>query len=106
MDRLQTAGIPAGMVSNAEDLFKDPQLRHREHFQKLEHNEIGSYTYELPSMRFSGNPHQPQRPAPLLGEHTEYVLKDLLGYTEEEVTEFLIRGVITTDEDLPEVGSL
>ncbi len=105
MELFQTADIPAGIVSNAEDLFKDPQLRHREHFKKVEHKEIGSYTYELPSMRFSRNPHQPQRPAPLLGEHTEFVLKDLLGFTDEEVTD-LIQGVITTDDDLPEVGSL
>jgi crotonobetainyl-CoA:carnitine CoA-transferase CaiB-like acyl-CoA transferase len=56
-------------------------------------------------MRFSKMPHQPQRPAPLLGEHTEHVLRDLLGYTDDEIAEFLIQGVITTDDDIPEVGS-
>jgi benzylsuccinate CoA-transferase BbsF subunit len=101
MDLCQKAGIPAGKVANAEDLFNDPQLNHREHFKKLEHKEIGAYTIELPSVRFSKMPHQPQHPAPLLGEHTDLVLRDILGYTDEEIAEFLIEGVITTDEDLP-----
>jgi benzylsuccinate CoA-transferase BbsF subunit len=106
VDMLQSAGVPAGVVVTSEDLFNDPQLKHREHFKKLEHKEIGPYSYELPSIRFSKMPHQPQRPAPLLGEHTEYVLKDLLCYSDDEIAEFLIQGVITTDDDLPEVGSL
>ena len=101
MDLLQKAGVPAGIVSNAQDLFNDPQLKHREHFKKLEHPEVGAYTCELPSMHFSKTEHQVHRPAPLLGEHTEYVYRDILGYTDEEIAEFLIQGVITTDDDLP-----
>lgn len=101
MDLCQKADIPAGIVSKAQDLFNDPQLAYRNHFQKLEHAEIGSYTCELPSMQFSKVPHQRQRPAPLLGEHTEYVYRDLLGYGDDEIAEFLSQGVITTEEDLP-----
>ena len=67
---------------------------------------MGTHSYELPSSRFSKMPHQPQKPAPLLGEHTEYVLRELLEYTDDEIAEFLIQGIITTDEDLPDAGSL
>jgi hypothetical protein len=35
------------------------------------------------------------------GEHTEYVIGDLLGYTDDAIADFLIDGVITTDDDLP-----
>jgi len=102
---LQEAGVPAGRLANTGDLFDDPQLQHRQHFDEVDHPEIGKHTIEVPSMHFSKMPHQPQRPAPMIGEHTDYVLKELLGYTDDEVADFLIDGVITTDEDLPEVGS-
>lgn len=101
MDLLQSAGVPAGVVANAEDVLNDPQLKHREHFGKLEHEEIGSYTYERPAIRFSKMPLPRQQPAPLIGEHTEYILSNLLGYTDDEISDLLIDGVITTDDDLP-----
>ncbi len=101
MEFLQSAGVPAGIVASTEDLFNDPQLKQREHFGTLEHKVVGRHSYELPSFRFSKMPHQPQRPAPLLGEHNEYVLKELLGFTDDEIVQFLIEGAITTDADLP-----
>ena len=101
MALLQAAGVPAGVVANARDLLNDPQLKHREHFGELEHEEIGTYTYERPAMHFSKAPFPPQRPSPLIGEHTEYVLGELLGYTDDEIADLLIDGVITTDDDLP-----
>jgi len=97
---LQSEGIPAGMVSTAEELFKDPQLKHRSHFGTLNHAVIGDYTYELPPYRFSKMPPPAQRPAPLLGEHNEYVLKDILGYSDDDISDFIINGAVTTDADL------
>ena len=99
MELLQSAGVPAGIVATTEDLFNDPQLEHREHFRTLEHEVIGPYSHELPSFRFSKTPYQPQRPAPLLGEHNEYVLKDILGYSDDEIAGFLVERAITTEAD-------
>jgi benzylsuccinate CoA-transferase BbsF subunit len=101
MERLQSAGISAGIVATNEDLFNDPQLKHRGHLETLEHPLVGEHSYELPSFRFSRVPPRQQRPAPLLGEHNEYVFKELLGYSDDEIAEFLIGGAITTDADLP-----
>ena len=101
MELLQSVGVSAGIVATTEDLFNDPQLKHREHFKILEHKEIGPYSHERPPFRFSKMPYQQQRPAPLLGEDNEYVLKDLLGYTDDEIAEFLIDGAVTTEADLP-----
>ena len=102
---LQSAGVPAGVVATCEDLFNDPQLKHREHFGQVEHAEVGTYTYERPSFQFSKIPPQPQRPAPLLGEHTDMILREFLGYSDDEIAELLIEGVITTDDDWPDLGS-
>jgi len=98
--RLQSAGIPSGNVATALDLLKDPQLIHRSHFGTLVHEEIGEHIYERSAIRFPEAAHPPQRPAPLLGEHTGEVL-EMLGYNDDEIAECLIDGTITTDEDLP-----
>ncbi len=50
-------------------------------------------------------PHREQIPAPMLGEHTDYILRDVLKYTDDEITDLLIEGVITTEDDLPEAGN-
>jgi len=106
MELLQSAGVPAGVVQNAGDIFNDPQLKHREHFEVLEHKIIGKHTVERPPYRFHKAPYPRQRPAALLGEDNEYVLKELLGYTDDEIAELLIDKAITTDADLPPEGSL
>jgi benzylsuccinate CoA-transferase BbsF subunit len=102
---LQSVGVPSGIVATCEDLFKDPQLKHRRHFGQAEHKEIGIYSYERPPFRFSKNPPQPQRPGPLLGEHNQIVLQEFLGYSEDEISDLLIEGVITTEEDWPDIAS-
>ena len=43
MRSLQRTGVPAGMVNDCRDLFEDPQLNYRGHFQYLDHPEIGTY---------------------------------------------------------------
>ena len=55
MKTLQAAGIPAGVVQTPEDLFKDDQLKYREHFKILNHPEIGNHNYEMPAFRLSEN---------------------------------------------------
>ena len=84
MDTLQSVGVPAGVVNDCRDLFEDLQLLHRGHFQYPVHAELGSYAVERSEMDLSRTPGSIDRPAPLLGEHTEYVLRELIGLTEEE----------------------
>jgi len=71
-----------------------------ESFSKAEAREIGIYTCELPSMHFQGSS-PTAASGPPIGRTTEYVYRDLLGYTDEEIAEFIMQGVITTEEDLP-----
>ena len=92
MRLLQGAGVPAAVAATAYDLFQDPQLRHREHFVRLDHPEMGRRSYDAPSFRLSRTPHELRR-APLLGEHTHFVATELLGYTDEEFATLLAEGV-------------
>jgi benzylsuccinate CoA-transferase BbsF subunit len=92
MRLMQAAGVPAGVVNDPEDMFKDAQLTYRDHFPKIEHPEIGTFIGRRDAFRFSGMKTQLKR-SPLLGEHTETVCKEFLGMSEEEYIELLIEGV-------------
>lgn len=86
MQRMQAAGVPAGMVESIEDLFSDPQLQHRGHFRRLNHTEMGEVEYDGPAFRLSATS-DGQFAAPCLGEHTEHVCKEFLGMGEKEFQE-------------------
>ena len=94
METLQAAGVPAGMVNDSRDLFDDAQLRHREHFQRLEHPEIGQYPSDRSEFKLSGTPGNLDRPAPILGQHTEYVLREMIGLSEQEYGSLMEDGVL------------
>jgi crotonobetainyl-CoA:carnitine CoA-transferase CaiB-like acyl-CoA transferase len=78
MVRLQEAGVPAGVVAQAEDLHQDPQLIHRGHFMYVDHPVLGSYASDLPAFRLSLVKPRTPRPSPCLGEHNEFVVKEIL----------------------------
>ncbi|MBI4308136.1 MAG: CoA transferase [Chloroflexi bacterium] len=94
METLQVAGVPAGVVQTAQDLFADPQLRHRGHFTWLEHREMGRCAYDGPAFRLSKTPGAPRMPAPCLGEHNAHVYREVLGYSDEEVAQMVEDGVM------------
>jgi len=100
MTVLQQAGVSAGIVASAQDLFADPQLRHRQHFRILNHAAIGPHSYHSPAYRLSKTPCELRKAAPCLGEDNLYVLRDILGYSEDDISDMLSDGILTTDGDL------
>lgn len=95
MHALQARGVPAGVVQTAADVVdRDPQLRYRGHWVKLEHPEMGATIYNAPPMRFSRTPVELKRPAPLLGEHTDEICRELLGLSDAETQELKEAGVL------------
>lgn len=84
MGRLQAVGVPAGVVNDTRDLFEDEQLRHRNHFTWLDHPEMGRYATDYTESHLSATPGRLDRPAPLLGQDTEYALREIIGLTAEE----------------------
>jgi crotonobetainyl-CoA:carnitine CoA-transferase CaiB-like acyl-CoA transferase len=90
MVRLQKRGIPAGVVQNAADRYeRDPQLKARSYFVPLPHSEIGTWPIEGFPAKFQNTPVDvgslPGRAAPMMGEDNDYVYRDLLGLTAEEI---------------------
>lgn len=94
MDSLQRAGVEAGVVQDFEDLLHDPQLGHRKHFQKLEHGVLGELSFERSGFRLADQPGGFDRPGPLLGEHNEAVLGDILGLSADEIEALVADGVV------------
>jgi benzylsuccinate CoA-transferase BbsF subunit len=94
VEMLQRHGVPAGVVAKAVDLFEDPQLAHRDHFWPLEHPEMGTYLYNGPAYRLSETPAIGRWAPPMLGEHTDYVLKELLGYSAAEIEALAAAGLL------------
>jgi benzylsuccinate CoA-transferase BbsF subunit len=92
MRRMQGAGVPSGVVQSGEDLVADPQLNHRGTHVVLEHPEIGPHIYHPPPYRFSKTANEPIMPAPCLGQHNEYVLKEILGMSDDEIADLLVAG--------------
>jgi len=97
MEMMQAAGVAAGVLSTGEDMLEhDDQLKHRQYWQRLEHTEIGEGVYygATPSFIMSKCPWEVTR-APLMGEHNEYVLKEILGKSDEEINELIREEVLT-----------
>jgi crotonobetainyl-CoA:carnitine CoA-transferase CaiB-like acyl-CoA transferase len=93
MQNMQAAGVAAGVVQSGKDLIEDPQLKHRHHFWYLDHPEMGKCAYDGPPFHLSETPGELNRPAPCLGEHTEYVCTQILGIPDEEFIGLLAEGV-------------
>ena len=86
MELVGAAGVPAGAVLDTADLATDPHLRTRGMFVELEHPARGTFVMPGWPVKMSAS-HVPVEVAPLLGEHNEEVLGELLGYSAEQVAE-------------------
>jgi benzylsuccinate CoA-transferase BbsF subunit len=93
MHRIQEAGVPAGVVQKAEDLYNDPQLKEFEYFWEVDHPVIGKHQVEAHAFRLSKTPRRLRMPAPCMGEHTECVCRKILDLTDEEFVDLLNEGV-------------
>jgi crotonobetainyl-CoA:carnitine CoA-transferase CaiB-like acyl-CoA transferase len=92
--RLQAQGIPAHVVEDASDLFQDEQYRHRQHFVEVPHKELGKTWVENSRFRLSRTPARVEYAAPTLGEHNQYVLERILGYSEDRIAELVAAGAL------------
>ena len=93
-ERLLGAGVPAGVAHKALELFDDPQLVHRHHFVPLDHPEMGTWKYDELGFKLRDSPAHLHSAAPLLGQHTELVLKQFLGCSDAEYQALLDSGAL------------
>jgi crotonobetainyl-CoA:carnitine CoA-transferase CaiB-like acyl-CoA transferase len=87
------AGLAAAPSRDARDLYADPHLHERGAYVKIDHPELGELEMVGPPWQIPGR-ELPTSHAPLLGEHNQYVLKDLLGLNDQEIDELRKKDVI------------
>ena len=63
----------------------DPQLRHRQMYQAMEHPALGLHKVQNAPFRLSETPASNHLPAPLIGQHTREIVEGLLGYSHDEL---------------------
>lgn len=91
---LQRAGVPSGIVQNAEDLAKDQHLLERAFFTSLNHPMHGEMRTDTYPIRFGDQSQYHWKSSPLLGEDNNYVFGELLGLSEEEIDTYMGKGII------------
>ena len=97
MHILQKVGIPAGPVVHRSDLYNDAHLKERGFFWQITHREAGTHLYPGTCFRFSKTPVEVRLPPNCLGEHNEYILKELLGMSDKEIAQLEEKRVIGTE---------
>lgn len=94
---LQKAGIAAGVVANGEDLcVRDPQLQTRGYWAKVKTPEGEEVTLDGVPFKLSTTPGYVSAPGPLLGEHTDDVLRRLLNFSDAEIQKLKAEKVIAS----------
>jgi len=94
LERFREKGIPAAPVNDLAEAFQDPQAQARGAIWTLPHPLLEALPTLANPLRFlSRTPASPSMPPPLLGEHTEAVLREA-GYTPEEVARLVEKGVV------------
>ena len=96
MHALQQAGVAAGAVITNAEHFGDPHLDERGFFTEVSHPAVGTYPFPaVNGFRLSKSPPGEMRHAPLFGEHNHYLLHDLLGVTDEEMSQLEAQHIIS-----------
>jgi formyl-CoA transferase len=88
---LEGAGIPSGPINNYAETFADPQLRARDMLLTVDHPVLGRIQALGSPIKMSATPPNAARRAPLLGEHTEEVLRES-GLAEEDIASAISEG--------------
>jgi len=94
VELLEAAGVPNGPINDIAQVFAEPQVQARGVKVEVAHPVAGRLPMVASPMRFSATPLEHKVPPPLLGEHTEEVLKDLLGKDAAEIARLRERGAI------------
>jgi crotonobetainyl-CoA:carnitine CoA-transferase CaiB-like acyl-CoA transferase len=94
LELLEAAGVPNGPINDVAQVFEEPQVKARAVRIDLEHSVAGKLPLVASPMRFSATPVEYRLAPPLLGEHTEDVLRGLLGKGDPEIVRLRASGVI------------
>ena len=88
MEVLEAAELPCAPINTVDKIVNDPQIKARNMIVELEHPVAGHLKMAGVPVKMSVTPGAVERPAPLLGQHTAELLKEILGWDEAETAKF------------------
>jgi len=91
---LEAAGVPNGPINTLAQVYEEPQVKARGIRVEMPHPVAGSVSTVASPMRFSATPVEYKQAPPVLGEHTEEVLQQILGKTAQEMTQLRSDGIV------------
>jgi formyl-CoA transferase len=94
LSALEEAGIPCGPINTLDNVFAEAQVQAREMLVNIEHPEIGDLRLVGSPLKFSDTPVAYKSPPPRLGEHTDEILREVLDYSSDQLSDLRKRGVI------------
>ncbi len=94
IDLFSEIDIPGGPINTIDQVFQHPQLVARGMVVEVTHPTAGRVKLVRSPMNLSRTPPQVRQHPPLLGEHTDEILSNLLGYTREQIEELRAQGVV------------
>jgi CoA:oxalate CoA-transferase len=87
------AGIPNGPINTIDKVFEDPQVLSREMIAEVEHPAAGNVKMAGIPIKLSETPGSIRTAAPLLGQHTDEILREVLGYRDAEIKKLYGEGI-------------
>jgi formyl-CoA transferase len=97
MEKCNAHDIPVGPILSMKELADEPSLRATGTVVEVDHPGRGKYLTVGNPIKLSDSPADVRR-SPLLGEHTDEILRDVLGYSAKEVADIKVSGAITAPE--------
>lgn len=94
LEKLAECGVPCGPINDLEQVFSDPQVKHRQMRVDLEHPEAGTSPSVANPVKFSETPISYRSAPPTLGQHSNQLLRDLLDLPISTINELKTRGII------------
>jgi formyl-CoA transferase len=94
IERLEAVGVPCGPINDLHDVFQNPQVQARGMVVEAAHPTAGKVKLVRNPMRLSASPAETDKAPPLLGQHTDEVLREVLGRSEQDIAALRAKGVL------------
>ncbi|HBP86045.1 MAG TPA: CoA transferase [Gammaproteobacteria bacterium] len=94
LNLLEPEGIPCGRINSIDETLNDPQVLHRQMRTQALHSSLGQINLLGSPLKLSETPGEVRRAPPVLGEDTDQVLREVLGYEDSAISALQADGVV------------
>ncbi|MBX2830191.1 MAG: CoA transferase [Rhodospirillales bacterium] len=91
---LETANVPCGPINTLDRVFDNPQVKHRDTVRYLDHPTAGKVPTVANPIKFSKTPIMDETAPPMLGQHSEEILRNVADLSDEQIEKLRIAGII------------